>query len=140
MVRSWYGFSMELSIDEILGLPDDDQWHSAPVCRMLGVTYRQLDYWQRTSGFGPEGGGSGAVRLWTKDDLINLWLLSKLVLIRTTATNILSPETLRSVLADVLATAVELEEGWRKILDFGPAANRPYGEVRRKRHRAGATR
>lgn len=44
---------------------------SERLCKRVGVTYRVLDYWDRTATFRPSGApaaGSGSKRLYTEDD------------------------------------------------------------------------
>jgi len=52
------------------------------VCRVVGITYRQLDYWARTELVTPsirEAGGSGTQRLYSFQDLILLKLIKNLL-------------------------------------------------------------
>lgn len=46
-------------------------FNSYDVCRMAGITYRQLDYWVRTNLLAPSvpSAGSGTGRRWTGDDV-----------------------------------------------------------------------
>ena len=51
------------------------------VCRTIGITYRQLDYWARTGLVTPsirEAGGSGTQRLYSFQDLVVLKVIKKL--------------------------------------------------------------
>jgi DNA-binding transcriptional MerR regulator len=48
---------------------------SAEVCRLVGISYRQLDYWVRTGAVespGNKGLGSGQRRHWTSEDVRRL--------------------------------------------------------------------
>ncbi|TMK78646.1 MAG: MerR family transcriptional regulator, partial [Actinobacteria bacterium] len=50
------------------------------VCRTIGITYRQLDYWARTGLVTPsirEAGGSGTQRLYSFQDLVVLKVIKK---------------------------------------------------------------
>ena len=52
------------------------------VCRTIGITYRQLDYWARTGLVTPsirEAGGSGTQRLYSFKDLVQLRVIKKLI-------------------------------------------------------------
>jgi DNA-binding transcriptional MerR regulator len=52
------------------------------VCRVVGISYRQLDYWARTELVTPsirEAGGSGTQRLYSFQDLILLKLIKSLL-------------------------------------------------------------
>ena len=51
------------------------------VCRTIGITYRQLDYWARTGLVTPsirEAGGSGTQRLYSFQDLVVLKVIKRL--------------------------------------------------------------
>ena len=52
------------------------------VCRLVGITYRQLDYWARTDLLRPtakEASGSGSQRLYSFTDLIQLKVIKRLL-------------------------------------------------------------
>ena len=52
------------------------------VCRVVGITYRQLDYWARTGLVTPsvrEAGGSGTQREYSFQDLVQLKLIKRLL-------------------------------------------------------------
>jgi DNA-binding transcriptional MerR regulator len=52
------------------------------VCKLVGISYRQLDYWARTGLLTPsvrEAGGSGTQRLYSFQDLIQLKVIKKLI-------------------------------------------------------------
>jgi DNA-binding transcriptional MerR regulator len=52
------------------------------VCRVVGITYRQLDYWARTGLVTPtvrDAGGSGTQRLYAFQDLVQLRVIKKLL-------------------------------------------------------------
>jgi DNA-binding transcriptional MerR regulator len=65
-------------------LPRDPGFgYRAPqVCRLVGITYRQLDYWARTDLLRPsakEASGSGSQRLYSFTDLIQLKVIKRLL-------------------------------------------------------------
>jgi DNA-binding transcriptional MerR regulator len=52
------------------------------VCKFVGISYRQLDYWDRTGVAGPRlqpAQGSGSQRLYSFEDLVKLKLVKKLL-------------------------------------------------------------
>jgi len=52
------------------------------VCKLVGISYRQLDYWARTGLVTPsirEAGGSGTQRLYSFQDLVQLRVIRKLL-------------------------------------------------------------
>ena len=52
------------------------------VCKIVGISYRQLDYWARTGLLTPsvrEAGGSGTQRLYSFQDLVQLKVIKKLI-------------------------------------------------------------
>ena len=52
------------------------------VCKIVGITYRQLDYWARTGLVLPsvrEAKGSGTQRLYSFDDLVELRVIKRLL-------------------------------------------------------------
>lgn len=56
-------------------IDDEGELTSAEVCRLTGISYRQLDYWVRTGAIqspGNSGLGSGHARRWTHDDVRRL--------------------------------------------------------------------
>ncbi len=60
-----------------------EKGYRAPqVCRMVGITYRQLDYWARTGFMVPslqQARGSGSQRLYSFADLVQLKVIKKLL-------------------------------------------------------------
>ena len=61
----------------------EDQGHRIPeVQRIVGISYRQLDYWARTGLVRPsirDAGGSGTQRLYSFQDLVLLRTIKKLL-------------------------------------------------------------
>src|SRR6266487_3479616 len=52
------------------------------VCKLVGISYRQLDYWARTGLLTPsvrEAGGSGTQRLYSFQDLVKLRVVKQLL-------------------------------------------------------------
>ncbi|MBW3577962.1 MAG: MerR family transcriptional regulator [Actinobacteria bacterium] len=52
------------------------------VCKIVGITYRQLDYWARTGLVVPsvrQARGSGSQRLYSFDDLVELRVIKRLL-------------------------------------------------------------
>lgn len=52
------------------------------VCRAVGITYRQLDYWARTGLVTPsvrDAGGSGTQRLYAFSDVVHLRIVKRLL-------------------------------------------------------------
>ena len=62
---------------------DHDQTFSGPqVCAIVGVTYRQLDYWARTELLTPsvaEAKGSGSKRRYSYHDVVSLKVIKQLL-------------------------------------------------------------
>src|SRR3954454_4848553 len=61
----------------------DEQGYRVPeVCRIIGISYRQLDYWARTELVRPsiqDAQGSGTQRLYSFQDLVQLRVIKKLL-------------------------------------------------------------
>jgi len=56
-------------------------YRSPQVCKVVGITYRQLDYWDRSGLLGPslqEASGSGTQRLYTFRDVVTLRVVKRL--------------------------------------------------------------
>jgi DNA-binding transcriptional MerR regulator len=60
-----------------------EQGYRVPeVCRLVGISYRQLDYWARTDLVTPsirDASGSGSQRLYSFQDLVTLRVIKKLL-------------------------------------------------------------
>lgn len=57
-------------------------WRGPQVCAIVGITYRQLDYWARTQLVAPslaEARGSGTVRRYSHADLVELAVIKRLL-------------------------------------------------------------
>jgi len=61
----------------------DDKGYRAPqVCNVVGITYRQLDYWARTRLLTPSlqtAHGSGSQRLYSFSDIVQLRVVKRLL-------------------------------------------------------------
>jgi len=61
----------------------DEKGYRAPqVCKVVGITYRQLDYWARTGLLQPslaEARGSGTQRLYSFGDVVQLRVVKRLL-------------------------------------------------------------
>src|SRR5690349_10282474 len=63
-------------------MAESEGYRVPEVCRVIGITYRQLDYWARTGLVTPsvrEAGGSGTQRLYSFQDLVQLRVIRKLI-------------------------------------------------------------
>ena len=64
-------------------MAEDEQGYRVPeVCKAVGISYRQLDYWARTGLVTPsirEAGGSGTQRLYSFQDMLVLRIIKKLL-------------------------------------------------------------
>src|SRR2546423_8439593 len=63
-------------------MPELEGYRVPEVCRVVGISYRQLDYWARTGLVTPsikEAGGSGTQRLYSFQDLVQLRVIKKLL-------------------------------------------------------------
>ena len=63
-------------------MPETEGYRVPDVCRLVGISYRQLDYWARTGLVTPsvrDAGGSGTQRLYSFQDLVELKVIRKLL-------------------------------------------------------------
>jgi DNA-binding transcriptional MerR regulator len=63
-------------------MADGEGYRVPEVCKIVGISYRQLDYWARTGLVTPsvrEAGGSGTQRLYSFRDLVQLKVIRKLI-------------------------------------------------------------
>ncbi len=68
----------------VLDLPNDDRlgYRGPAVCGVVGITYRQLDYWARTGLVSPSirgAQGSGSQRLYSFEDIVRLRVIKRLL-------------------------------------------------------------
>ncbi len=62
--------------------PSESGYRGPTVCRLVGITYRQLDYWARTGLVTPSiraADGSGSQRLYSFGDLVELRIIKRLL-------------------------------------------------------------
>lgn len=68
-----------------LNIGDDDHragYRGPTVCKIVGITYRQLDYWARTDLVVPsvrQAEGSGSQRLYSFEDVVQLRVVKRLL-------------------------------------------------------------
>lgn len=71
------------AVDRMHEQVDNTQgWRGPAVCKIVGITYRQLDYWARTGLVEPSvasASGSGSVRLYSFRDLAVLRVVKRLL-------------------------------------------------------------
>ena len=72
--------------DRVGGAPDgavpDEGFRGAQVCTLVGITYRQLDYWARTDLLRPsitDATGSGSQRRYSYGDVLELKVIKRLL-------------------------------------------------------------
>ena len=99
---------------------DDDGFRGPQVCSIVGITYRQLDYWARTDLNRPslaDARGSGSQRRYSYQDLVELKVIKSLLdagmSLKQCRTAI---EYLREHLGEDLATANLVINGGGSIL------------------------
>jgi DNA-binding transcriptional MerR regulator len=100
----------------------DEGFRGPQVCAVVGITYRQLDYWARTNLIRPslhDAKGSGTQRLYTYRDLVELKVVKSLldagVSLQTARKAI---DYLRQHLGEDLASASLVLDGSRSVLAF----------------------
>jgi DNA-binding transcriptional MerR regulator len=62
--------------------PEDAGFRGPQVCKLVGITYRQLDYWARTGLLRPsitDARGSGTQRLYSYHDVLELKVIKRLL-------------------------------------------------------------
>jgi DNA-binding transcriptional MerR regulator len=75
------GQQQELFEDE-LHVPEDAGYRAPVVAKLVGITYRQLDYWARTGLVEPSlrtAKGSGSQRLYNFRDIVTLKIVKRLL-------------------------------------------------------------
>jgi DNA-binding transcriptional MerR regulator len=63
-------------------MPGAEGYRVPDVCKIVGISYRQLDYWARTALVNPSvrpAGGSGTQRLYSFQDLVQLRVIKQLL-------------------------------------------------------------
>ena len=70
-------------VNDASGAPPAETGYRGPtVCKLVGITYRQLDYWARTELVTPSvrpADGSGSQRLYGFQDLVELRIIKRLL-------------------------------------------------------------
>jgi DNA-binding transcriptional MerR regulator len=72
----------ELAVDEIKNRGKEEGYRGPAVCKIVGITYRQLDYWARTDLIRPsiaDARGSGSQRRYSYRDLVDLKVIKSLL-------------------------------------------------------------
>ena len=68
--------------DDLAAIPDDAGYRGPVACKVVGITYRQLDYWARTGLVEPSirsASGSGTQRLYSFGDILVLKVVKRLL-------------------------------------------------------------
>src|SRR5271170_2787418 len=63
-------------------MPTSQGFRGPQVCAIVGITYRQLDYWARTGLLRPslaDAKGSGSQRLYSYEDVVELKVVKQLL-------------------------------------------------------------
>ena len=71
-----------LFADDMVEIPEDAGFRGPVACRVVGITYRQLDYWARTELVEPSirsASGSGTARLYSFGDILVLKVVKRLL-------------------------------------------------------------
>jgi DNA-binding transcriptional MerR regulator len=102
--------------------PPSTSYRGPQVCKIVGITYRQLDYWARTNLVRPsvqDAAGSGTQREYSYRDLVELKIIKNLldsgVSLQAARTAI---EYLRTHLGEELASANLVLQGSRSLLAY----------------------
>ncbi|MCY4371109.1 MAG: MerR family transcriptional regulator [bacterium] len=69
-------------MDEAVTGSEQEGYRAPQVCHLIGITYRQLDYWARTDLLKPSlraASGSGTQRLYSFTDLVQLKVIKRLL-------------------------------------------------------------
>src|SRR5580692_4297405 len=65
-----------------MAAPNNLSYHGPQVCKIVGITYRQLDYWARTGLLRPslaDAQGSGSQRRYSYGDVVELKVIKQLL-------------------------------------------------------------
>jgi DNA-binding transcriptional MerR regulator len=68
--------------DGVVSAASEPGYRGPQVCKIVGITYRQLDYWARTDLVRPsvcDANGSGTQRLYSYTDLVELKVVKRLL-------------------------------------------------------------
>jgi len=101
-------------------MAEDQGFRGPQVCKIVGITYRQLDYWARTDLIRPsiaDARGSGTQRRYSYRDLVELKVIKGLldagVALQTARRAV---EYLRTTLGDDIASATLVTDGSGSVL------------------------
>ena len=101
---------------------NDGSFRGPQVCKIVGITYRQLDYWARSDIIRPsvhDAAGSGTQRLYSYRDLVELKVVKNLIDAGVSLQTARKAITyLRDHLGEDLASAHLVLEGERSLLAF----------------------
>jgi DNA-binding transcriptional MerR regulator len=67
---------------EAVATPEHEGYRGPQVCKVVGITYRQLDYWARTNLLRPslaDASGSGSQRRYSYEDILELKVIKQLL-------------------------------------------------------------
>src|SRR5213595_3187526 len=96
-------------------MPEIEGYRVPEVCRVVGISYRQLDYWARTGLVTPsvrDASGSGTQRLYSFRDMVVLKVVKRLLDAGVSLQNIRKAiDTLRSRGVDDLAEITLISDG-----------------------------
>ena len=71
-----------MAVDEVNHRGTEEGYRGPAVCKIVGITYRQLDYWARTDLIRPsiaDAKGSGSQRRYSYRDLVDLKVIKSLL-------------------------------------------------------------
>lgn len=71
-----------VDVNDGSGAPADEGFRGSQVCSIVGITYRQLDYWARTGLLRPsitDATGSGSQRRYSYRDVLELKVIKRLL-------------------------------------------------------------
>ena len=120
-------------------MPEEEGFRGPQVCKIVGITYRQLDYWARTDLLRPsisEARGSGTQRRYSYRDLLELKVIKRLLdagvslqsarraleLLRRSGTDVATANLVLNGSQSVLATSgeeiIDLLKGGQGVLNI----------------------
>jgi DNA-binding transcriptional MerR regulator len=123
--------------------PEQIGFRGPQVCKLVGITYRQLDYWARTDLLRPslaDAAGSGTQRLYSYHDVLSLKVIKKFLdaglalpaarraieCLRQAGDDLAAANIVLSDASSVLATngdeLVDLVKGGQGVLNIFPLA------------------
>ena len=121
----------------------EEGFRGPQVCKIAGITYRQLDYWARTDLLRPsisDARGSGTQRVYSYRDLLELKVIKRLLdagvslqsarralgLLRSSGTDVAAANLVLNGSNSVLATSgeeiIDLLKGGQGVLNIVPLA------------------